>query len=88
MGQMLYKFITQQDSNAILALPDYTLLLGHLRVFSGHPSQEAGRASTLGTAHTHKVPRPDHVTRRLCRHFVGNHGVLADLLKDLCASEC
>lgn len=63
--------------------PDHSPLLWHFRVLSGHPSQEAGGAPALGTADADKVPRSHHITRSLCRHLMGNHCVLANLLKNL-----
>lgn len=63
--------------------PDDTPLLRHFRVLSGHSRQEAGGAPAFGTADADKVPRPHHVAGCLCRHLMGNHCVLADLLKDL-----
>lgn len=64
-------------------LPHHPPLLGHFRVLSGHSCQEAGGATALGTADADKVPRPHHISRGLCSDLMGNHCVLADLLKDL-----
>ena len=66
-----------------LFLPDQALLLGHVWVLSGRPSQEAGGAATPGAANAHKVARPHHLSWRVCRNLMRDHGFRADLLKDL-----
>lgn len=66
-----------------LHLPDHTPLLWHFWMLGGRPSQEAGRTSSLCTADADKISWSYNFTRRLSRHLVGNHSVLADLLQDL-----
>lgn len=52
--------------------PDEALLLRHPQMACGHSCQEARGATTLGTAHAHKVPRSHHIARRLCRHLMSH----------------
>lgn len=66
-----------------MLLPDQALLLRHVWVLSGRPSQEAGGAPPLGTANAHKVARSHHVSWRVSRNLVRDHGVWANLLEDL-----
>lgn len=66
-----------------MLLPDQALLLRHGWVLGGRPSQEAGGAPSLSTANTHKVAWSHHVSWRVSRNLVRDHGFWADLLKDL-----
>lgn len=65
-------------------LPDQALLLGHVWVLSGCPSQEAGGATSLSAANTHKVAWSHHVSWRVSRNLMRDNGFWANLLKDLC----
>lgn len=65
------------------SLPDHALLLRHVGVLGGHPSQEAGRAPTLSTANAHKVSWSHHVSGCVSRNLVSDHCLWADPLEDL-----
>lgn len=86
LAQILYvwyvcRFVSKWSLQ--LHLPDHAPLLWHFWMLGGRPSQEAGRTSSLCTADADKIPWSYNFTRRLSRHLVGNHSVLADLLQDL-----
>lgn len=67
----------------LLSSPDHAPLLGHVGMLGGRAGQEAGGTSSFCTADADKVPGSYNLTGRLSGHFVGDHGVLADLLQDL-----
>lgn len=64
-------------------LPDHALLLRHVRVLRGRPSQEAGGAPSPRAANTHEVARSHNVSGRVSRDLVRDHGFWANLLQDL-----
>lgn len=68
-------------------LPDQALLLRHVRVLRGRPSQEAGGAPPPRAANTHEVAWSHNVSGRVSRDLVRDHGFWANLLKDLREAE-
>lgn len=65
-------------------LPDHPILFGHRCVGGGHAGQDTSRATPFGTANAHKVSRPDEIAGGSCGGFMGDHGIFADSLQDLC----
>lgn len=83
LAQILQVFCFASKWSVHLHSPDHAPLLWHFWMLGGSASQEAGGTSSFCTADADKIPGSHDFTRRLSRHLVGNHRVLADFLQDL-----